>query len=220
MNKHAVVLLSGGLDSTVCTYKAVTDDYTVHALTIQYGQLHAVEIEKAKITAKKLGLEHIILSLDFPWKGSALLDASLSLKVSKDNTDSIPNTYVPSRNIIFLSIAMSWAEVLGAEVIFIGVNQVDYSGYPDCRGEFIEALEKTFQVGTKCGIEGNKIRIKAPLLELTKKDIILLGEKLQVPFIDTWSCYKGEHSPCGMCDSCHLRQKGFYNAGIKDTYSI
>lgn len=217
--KKAVVLLSGGLDSTVSLYAAKKTGYEVHALTITYGQRHTIEIEKAKKTASVLGFEHIVMNIDFPWKGSALIDSDIDLPKNRDeeNMQDIPITYVPARNTLFLSYALSWAEVLGAEAIFIGANQVDYSGYPDCRSEFLRSIEETFRLGTKQGVEGNPIQIKAPLLDLKKAGIIKLGVELEVPFENTWSCYSGGEHPCGECDSCILRAKGFEEAGVEDT---
>ncbi len=214
----AVCLLSGGLDSTTALY-AARKSHEVTALTIHYGQLHSKEIEFAKETCARLGLKHHNLSFEMPWKGSALLDASIPVPVNRDESRmiaDIPSTYVPARNSIFLTLAASCAETLGAGAIFIGANILDYSGYPDCRPEFFEAFEKTIHLGTKAGVQGNKITIKAPLLHLNKKEIIQLGMKLGVPFEKTWSCYQGKETPCGECDSCRLRAKGFAEAGIID----
>ena len=202
--KKAVVLLSGGLDSTVCLYKAVNDGFDVYALTICYGQRHSVEILKAKISANLLAKDHVILDISLPWKGSALLDTSIELPRDRDETDmtDIPSTYVPARNTLFLSYALS--------------NQIDYSGYPDCRKEFLDSIEKTFCLGTKQGVEGNPVKIYAPLLDLNKAEIVKLGDSLKVPFGNTWSCYAGGAKPCGKCDSCVLRAKGFKDAGVDD----
>lgn len=217
--KKAVCLLSGGLDSTTALYAAIQDGYKVTALTIHYGQLHSKEIEFAKSTAKKLQLNHSVVSFEMPWKGSALLDRSIPVPLNRDEkkmTADIPNTYVPARNSIFLTLAASCAEATGAEAIFIGANILDYSGYPDCRPEFFEAFEKMIALGTKAGVEGRALEIKTPLLRLNKKEIILLGKKINVPFENTWSCYQGQEMPCGKCDSCLLRAKGFQEAGFRD----
>ncbi len=216
--KKAIVLLSGGLDSTVTAYYAINKGFIIKALTINYGQLHDVEISKATATADILNIEHIILPVSLPWKGSALLDKSIPLPKNRNikSENKIPSTYVPARNTIFLSIALSWAEVVEADAIFIGANQVDYSGYPDCRKEYFQCLQDAFVLGTKKGVEGKPVQINTPLLELDKKDIILLGSKLNVPFENTWSCYNGGNVPCCSCDSCLIRKKGFREANISD----
>ena len=217
MNK-AIVLLSGGLDSTVTLYDAMFHGYAVKALTINYGQLHAKEIECARVVTRSLNIEHEVIALTFPWKGSALLDTNIPIpeKRTINNNDVIPDTYVPSRNTVFLSMAFSWAEAAGADSVFIGANQIDYSGYPDCRKEYFEKLQEVFCVGTKAGVEGRAITIVTPLLGLNKKESIFLGKKYQVPFRNTWSCYKGTEKPCEVCDSCILRRNGFKEAGIPD----
>jgi 7-cyano-7-deazaguanine synthase len=217
--KKAVCLLSGGLDSTTALYAALKEGYGVCALTIHYGQLHAKEIDSAKQIARDLGLEHQILAIDLPWKGSALLDSKIPIPVHRNlaqMTQEIPPTYVPARNTIFLSLAASYAEALCATAIFIGANALDYSGYPDCRPEYFEAFNKMIRKGTKAGLEGEGIKIEAPLVHLSKKEIIELGVSLGVPFEKTWSCYQGGAVPCGICDSCLLRAKGFQEAGIQD----
>lgn len=217
--KKAVCLLSGGLDSTTALYAACQDGFEVTALTLHYGQLHAKEIEFAKKTAAALKLPHHLVSFQMPWKGSSLLDVSIPVPVNRDENAmgaDIPSTYVPARNSIFLTLAASCAEAAGADSIFIGANVLDYSGYPDCRPEFFDAFGKMIKLGTKAGIEGQGIKIYAPLLNLNKKEIIQLGLKLKVPFEMTWSCYQGKNVPCGNCDSCKLRAKGFAEAGIPD----
>jgi 7-cyano-7-deazaguanine synthase len=222
MSKKAICLLSGGLDSTVTLYYARSLGYELKALTINYGQLHTVEIKMARKTAAMLGIEHYVLNISLPWKGSALLDKSLPVPQDRDTDASsdIPITYVPARNTIFLSYALSWAEVVGADVVFIGANQVDYSGYPDCREEYFRQVEEVYRLGTKAGVEGHSISIARPLIDHDKKDIVLLGQKLNVPFELTWSCYKGGDKPCNLCDSCQLRKKGFSLAGIQDPLCI
>ncbi len=217
--KKAVCLLSGGLDSTTALYKAVTEGYQPTALTVFYGQLHHKEIECAKKIAGELRVPHYFISMELPWKGSSLLDASVPMPTMREESEmakGIPSTYVPARNTIFLSLAASCAESIDAEGIFIGANVLDYSGYPDCRPEFFESFEETLLRGTKAGVEGRKIKIHAPLLNLNKKEIVQLGQLLNVPFEKTWSCYRGKNAPCGECDSCRLRAKGFKEAGLSD----
>ncbi len=217
--KQAVVLLSGGLDSTTALYAALRDGFRPHALTMDYGQRHKKETECARWIAAHLGIEIKEISIELPWKGSALLDTEISLPKGRsleEMSNLIPITYVPARNTIFLSFALSWAEVLKAEAIYIGANSLDYSGYPDCRPEYFQAMQEVFSRATKATVEGHKIRILAPLLRMTKAGIIRLGHKLQVPFEHTWSCYQGEAEPCGECDSCLLREKGFREAELTD----
>ncbi|HXV27600.1 MAG TPA: 7-cyano-7-deazaguanine synthase QueC [bacterium] len=217
--KSAVCLLSGGLDSATALYLAQNEGYSAKALTVRYGQRHEKEIEAAAAIAAVLSIEHYVMKIGLPWGGSSLLDISMPLPLGrneKEMANSIPSTYVPARNSIFLTIAASYAEAIGAAAIFIGANALDYSGYPDCRPEYFEAFEAAMRLGTKQGVEGNPLRIKKPLLKLTKKEIIELGNSLGVPFEKTWSCYQGEDKPCGRCDSCLLRAKGFREAGIED----
>jgi 7-cyano-7-deazaguanine synthase len=217
--KKAICLLSGGLDSTVSLYVARSEGYSPIALSIEYGQRHFREISVARALTKALVVPHYFAALSMPWKGSALLDAKIKLPAGRDEktmSGEIPVTYVPGRNSVFLSMAMSCAETENAEAIFIGANVLDYSGYPDCRPEYLQAFADAMMRGTKAGVEGRKVEIKAPLIELTKKDIVLLGQKLGVPFETTWSCYAGDDKPCGVCDSCILRAKGFREAGIPD----
>ena len=213
-NKKAIVLLSGGLDSTTTLFWALESGFDCSALIFNYGQKHKKEVLIAENIEKNLKVNYQIVNLEFPWKGSALLDENESIPTNREINDEIPITYVPARNIIFLSIATSYAEVVGAAHIFIGANSVDYSGYPDCRPDFIKAMEATINLGTKVGNTSEKLSIETPLIDLSKKDIILLGAKLGVPFELTWSCYAGGEKPCEVCDSCVLRQKGFEEAGI------
>lgn len=217
--KKAVCLLSGGLDSATSLYIAKSGGYDCKALSIDYGQRHAREMESARRIAAKAGAEWRELSIQLPWKGSALLDSLVELPKGRDEKEmasEIPVSYVPARNTIFLSFALSWAEVCGASAVFIGANALDYSGYPDCRSEYFEAMERVFGKGTKAGDEGKKITIEAPLLKMSKADIIRKGHGLGVPYELTWSCYEGKEAPCGVCDSCILRQKGFREAGLED----
>lgn len=217
--KKAVCLFSGGLDSATVLYGAQKEEYQITALTAHYGQRHAREIDAARVMAQELDLPHYFVSFSLPWKGSALLDPSIPVGVGRAEDqmkDPIPATYVPARNSIFLSLAASCAEACGADTIFIGANALDYSGYPDCRPEYFEAFEQMILRGTKAGCEGRPIEILAPLLRLSKKNIVELAASLGVPFEKTWSCYQGGKNPCGECDSCILRAKGFREAGIPD----
>lgn len=220
--KPAVVLLSGGLDSATTLAIAKEEGYEVFALSFRYGQRHEIEIDAAEQVAKSLDVsEHRVLEIDLrAFGGSALTDA---IEVPKNRgademRSGIPVTYVPARNTIFLSYALAWAEVIGAHDIFIGVNALDYSGYPDCRPEFIAQFEKLAQVATKAGVEGTRYQIHAPLIEMTKEQIIREGTKLGVQFSLTTSCYDPapDGIACGECDSCLLRAKGFREAGIPD----
>jgi 7-cyano-7-deazaguanine synthase len=208
-NKKAVILLSGGLDSTTTLFWAKNKGYECYALIFDYGQRHRKEVEIAKNIANICKINYYISKLEFPWGGSSLIGKSENLPKNRGIFFGIPTTYVPARNIIFLSIATAYAEVIEARNILIGANSIDYSGYPDCRIEFLESMQNSINLGTKCGSENRKLKIIAPLLDLSKKDIILLGRRLGVPFEKTWSCYEGSEEPCGICDSCILRNKGF-----------
>lgn len=213
---RAVVLLSGGLDSTTMLYAARRDGIEPICLSIHYGQLHERELDGAKKITSSLKLEHWIVPLSLPWGGSALTDENLAVPKGREEAEiskEIPLTYVPARNSIFLSLAASLAEVKRADTIYFGANALDYSGYPDCRPEFIRAFEEMIARGTKAGA----IRVVAPLLRLSKAEIVKLASELGVPFEWTWSCYEGGQYPCGECDSCILRAKGFREAGMKDT---
>jgi len=217
--KKAVCLLSGGLDSTVSLYVALSQGYNPVALSIDYRQRHLREISAARVLTGSLKIPHFFATLSMPWKGSALLDAGIKLPTDRDEkmmSEEIPVTYVPGRNSVFLSMALSCAETVKAEAIFFGANVLDYSGYPDCRPEYLEAFGEAMRLGTQAGAGGWKVEIRVPLINLTKKDIVLLGKKLGVPFETTWSCYAGGDKPCGVCDSCILRAKGFREAGILD----
>jgi len=207
--KRAVVLLSGGLDSAVALTVAQSKGYKCFCLIFDYGQRHKKEITQAKKIAQAAGCDYQILKINFPWKGSALLDKKI--KIPQKLGRKVPVTYVPGRNIIFLSFALSFAETIKAQAIFIGAHAQDYSGYPDCRPEFLLAFNQMAQAG----IVG-KVAIQAPLLRQSKAQIIALGEKFGVPFKLTWSCYSGGKYPCGKCDSCRYRAKGFQEAGLDD----
>ncbi|RLF67324.1 MAG: 7-cyano-7-deazaguanine synthase QueC [Thermoplasmata archaeon] len=219
--KKAVCLISGGLDSTVAATYAKSQGYEIYTLTIVYGQKHSKEVESAKKIAKELGaLEHKVLYVPLDEiGGSALTDSTIEIPTRtrpEEIGSEIPSTYVPGRNIIFLSIAAAYAEVVRAETIFIGVNAIDYSGYPDCRPEFIRAMQEAIRLGMKTGVEGRPIKIETPLINMTKAEIVKLGYKLGAPLHLTWSCYRGGEKACGRCDSCVLRLKGFMEAGIPD----
>lgn len=217
--KKAICLLSGGLDSATVLAVALRDGYQVEALTLQYGQLHKREIESAKKIAAHFKVRQTELKIDLPWGGSALLDSSIPIpknRNEKELSQGIPATYVPARNTIFLSFAASFAESRNAQAIFIGANAIDYSGYPDCRESFFLAFERVIQEGTKAGSEGNRTKIMVPLLHLRKTEIIELGTSLYVPYELTWSCYEGGEKPCGECDSCLIRLKGFEALGVSD----
>lgn len=220
MPQRAVVLLSGGLDSTTAAALAKHEGWEIHALTVRYGQTHLHEIECARRVAAALGcVRHVELEVDLSaLGGSALVGDGQIPKDRPLDTADIPSTYVPARNTILLSLAMGWAEILGAERIVIGVNALDYSGYPDCRPEFIAAFEYLATLATRAGVTGHPVRIWAPLQELGKAAIIRLGLELGVDYGQTHSCYDPGPGgrPCGRCDSCRLRAKGFAEAGIAD----
>lgn len=211
----AIVLLSGGLDSTTCLAVALKEGYEVYPMSFDYSQRHSRELEKAQEICSFYNIKsHKIIKIDNVG-GSALTDMSIDVPEFK-GTSEIPATYVPARNIIFLSYAVGYAEVVDADAIFIGVNAIDYSGYPDCRPEFIAAFEKMIKVGTKRGVEGKPIEISTPLLQLSKAEIIKLAHESGAPLHLTTSCYNGGEVACGTCDSCILRLKGFKEAGIED----
>ena len=215
---RAVVLLSGGLDSATVLAIAREQGFEAYALSVAYGQRHVIELEAAAKVAAQLGAAaHQVMHVDLDVVGgSALTDRSIA--VPESPATGIPVTYVPARNTLFLSLALGWAEVLGADDLFIGVNAVDYSGYPDCRPAFVEAFERLARIATKAGVEGAPIRVHAPLLHMSKGDIVRRGTELGVDFSQTVSCYRAdaEGRACGRCDSCRLRTEGFAAAGIAD----
>jgi 7-cyano-7-deazaguanine synthase len=216
--RSAVVLLSGGLDSATVLGLAHASGFRCHALSVRYGQRHLAELDAAKKIAAALGAaEHRIMSVDLAGIGGSAL-TNPKLPVPETPTAGIPITYVPARNTLFLSLALGWAEVLGAEDIFVGVNAVDYSGYPDCRPEFIESFERLARLATKAGVGGGSLTIHAPLVQMSKADIIQTGSRLGVDFSLTVSCYQADSAgrACGKCDSCRIRAAGFVEAGVPD----
>ena len=221
--KKAVVLLSGGLDSATTLAIAKRDSYICHALSFDYGQRHLQELDAARKIVFSMGaVEHLILKVDLGLIGGSALTADIPVpkgRTSEEIGSGIPITYVPARNTIFLSHALGWAEVLGAGDLFFGANVYDYSGYPDCRREYVDAFERMANLATKAGVEGkSKFKIHTPLIQMNKAEIIRQGNILGVNFGLTWSCYDAgpTGSPCGSCDSCLLREKGFSEAGLKD----
>ena len=220
---RAVCLLSGGLDSSTCLALARRDGFTCYALSFDYGQRHRVELEAAARVAESLGAaQHLVVSVDLRFFGASALTSDIAVPKGRGTDEmsgEIPVTYVPARNTIFLSLALAWAEVLESSDIFIGVNALDYSGYPDCRPEFIEAYERMANRATKSGVEGRtRIKIHTPLIRLSKAEIVKLGGELGLDFRLTHSCYDPGPGgrPCGQCDSCVLRRKGFEEAGLED----
>jgi len=217
---RAVVLLSGGMDSATALALARADGFACHALTVQYGQRHQAELEAARRVVAALGaVEHKTVALDLRWIGGSALTADIAVPKDRAADDAIPVTYVPARNTIMLALALGWAEVLDAHDIFIGVNALDYSGYPDCRPAFIAAFAQLANLATRAGVEGAQFQIHAPLLQMTKADIIRAGTRLGLDYAMTVSCYDAdaEGRACGHCDACRLRRKGFADAGIADT---
>lgn len=218
--QKAVVLLSGGLDSTTCLYWALSKGFDPIALSIRYGQRHAKELSAARAIARDADIALHEVSLSLPWlSGSSLTNRSMRLPdmpLKKIGSGGIPSTYVPGRNTMFLSLAVSLADSVNASTIIIGANALDYSGYPDCRPPFINAFAKVAKEGTRLGATGKKIKILAPLLRLDKKGVVKLAEKVGAPLELTWSCYAGGRTRCGTCDSCKLRAKGFREAGRTD----
>jgi 7-cyano-7-deazaguanine synthase len=218
MSKKAVILVSGGLDSATVLAMAIEQGYECYALSMDYGQRHRIELDRAqKVSVSNGAIEHRVVRIDIGnFGGSALTDQEISVP-TQESTD-IPVTYVPARNTVFLSVALGWAEVLEASAIFIGANAVDYSGYPDCRPEYIEAFQNLANFATKAGVEGETISIEAPLIDLTKAEIIQEGLRLGVDYSQTISCYnpRTDGKICGECDSCRIREAGFQAAGRQD----
>ena len=223
---RALVLLSGGLDSTVCLAIAVRDAPAVTAVTVDYGQRHRVELESAARVAAAFDAEQLVVDLDLSaWGGSALTDDAIAVPdhtagpsgaAPAAEAPAIPTTYVPARNLIFCALACGIAESRGCDSVYLGVNALDYSGYPDCRPEFVAAFQQAAALGLKRGVEGHPLEFRTPLIRLTKAEIVRLGVDLGAPLALTWSCYRGGAEPCGSCDSCVLRAKGFSEAGVVD----
>ncbi|CAN1210515.1 7-cyano-7-deazaguanine synthase QueC [Tumidithrix helvetica PCC 7403] len=218
MKTKVVVLLSGGLDSATAAAQAIADGYQPIALSFRYGQKHERELMAAVQIAKHLGIqEHFTVNIDMAqWGGSALTDRAIGVPTEGTLPDVIPVTYVPGRNTVFLAIALSLAEAKGAEAIYLGINAVDYSGYPDCRPEYLEAYQKLANLSSKVGIEGKAPRLVAPLIMDSKVDIVRRALQLNVPIAQTWSCYQGGEEPCGVCDSCRIRDRALIEAGRPD----
>lgn len=220
MNK-AVVLLSGGLDSATTAAIAIAQGYEAIALSFNYGQRHKKELEAAKKIAEALKIkEHFITDINLSqWGGSSLTDESMSIPNEGVQADVIPSTYVPGRNTVFIAIALSLAEAKNAQAIYLGINAVDYSGYPDCRPEYLAAYQQLANLSSKAGVEGNAPQLIAPLVKDSKADIVRRALELKVPIADTWSCYQGGKTPCGVCDSCRIRDRALIEAGRKDLTS-
>jgi len=220
LHKKAIVLFSGGLDSTTCLYWALSRGYTCETLTVTYGQRHVREIQSARQIAQKLGVKTHFVDVKFPWlASSSLVDTAQHLPVqslAQIEQHAIPSTYVPGRNLLFLSMAGSLADAVDADAIVAGPNAVDFSGYPDCTPDFYKAAADALNRGTKKGVTQG-LEVLAPLMYLSKTDIVRLAAELKVPFELTWSCYAGGDKPCGTCDSCKLRARGFAQAGVHDT---
>ena len=218
MQPIAIVLLSGGLDSATAAAQAIADGYTVIALSLNYGQRHARELLAAKEIAAHLGIqEPFIMAVNLAqWGGSSLTDAAVTMPLDGVQSDVIPTTYVPGRNTVFIAIALSLAEAKGAKAIYLGINAVDYSGYPDCRPDYLEAFQRLAMLSSKAGLEGNAPKLVAPLVMASKADIVRRALKLGVPIAQTWSCYQGEAEPCGLCDSCRIRDRALIEAGCAD----
>ena len=220
MNK-AVVLLSGGLDSATTAAIAIDDGYEVIALSFRYGQKHHKELEAANKIVKALGIkQHFVTEIDLSqWGGSSLTDESMTIPQEGIQPDIIPSTYVPGRNTVFIAIALSLAEAKDAQAIYLGINAVDYSGYPDCRPEYLAAYQQLANLSSKAGVEGHAPQLIAPLVRDSKADIVRRALELNVPIADTWSCYQGGETPCGVCDSCRIRDRALTEAGREDLTS-
>ena len=220
MNK-AVVLLSGGLDSATTAAIAIAEGYEAIALSFNYGQRHEKELKAAKKIVEALKIkEHFITDINLSqWGGSSLTDSSMTIPQSGVNSDLIPSTYVPGRNTVFIAIALSLAEAKNARAIYLGINAVDYSGYPDCRPEYLQAYQQLANLSSKAGVEGDAPQLIAPLVQNSKVDIVRRALELNIPIADTWSCYQGGETPCGLCDSCRIRDRALIEAGREDLTS-
>lgn len=217
MNK-AVVLLSGGLDSSTTAAIAIAEGYQAIAISFRYGQRHYKELDAATKVAKALGIkEHFIVDVNLSqWGGSSLTDELMAIPQDGLQSDIIPSTYVPGRNTVFIAIALSLAEAKQATAIYLGINAVDYSGYPDCRPEYLQAYQQLANLSSKAGIEGNAPQLVAPLIQDSKTDIVRRALELNVPIADTWSCYQGGENPCGLCDSCRIRDRALVEVGLSE----
>lgn len=213
--KRAVVLLSGGLDSSTCAAQAIADGYQVTALSFDYGQRHDRELQAAAEIAQALNIsDHRMISVNLAqWGGSSLTDARMRLPTEGVKADEIPSTYVPGRNTVFIAIALSLAEAIAAKAIYLGINAVDYSGYPDCRPAYLSAFQDLAALSSKAGLEGHAPQLVAPLVMDSKVDIVRRALRLGIPIEKTWSCYQGDSKPCGMCDSCRIRNEALTKAG-------
>ena len=218
---QAVVLLSGGLDSATTAAIAIAEGYETIALSFRYGQRHEKELEAAKKIAKALKIkEHFVIDVALSqWGGSSLTDESISIPNEGVQSDLIPSTYVPGRNTVFIAIALSLAEAKNAQAIYLGINAIDYSGYPDCRPEYLAAYQQLANLSSKAGVEGNAPQLVAPLVKDSKVDIVRRALALNVAIADTWSCYQGRETPCGVCDSCRIRDRALIEAGREDLAS-
>ncbi|MDA8293637.1 MAG: 7-cyano-7-deazaguanine synthase QueC [Actinomycetota bacterium] len=213
-----LVVLSGGLDSTVCMAIAAAEHGRPPlALTFDYGQRHRTEVDHAAGIAGAFRAEHLVVSIDArPWGGSALTDSSIAVPAGEADAEGIPVTYVPARNLVFLSVALAVAEARDLDAVWTGVTAVDYSGYPDCRPEFVDAFRRVGALALRRGVEGRPVEVRTPLIDRTKADIVRTGLALNAPLSLTWSCYQGGDAPCGTCDACRLRARGFAEAGVAD----
>ena len=219
-DKKAVVLLSGGLDSSTCLYKAIEDGYVPYALCFDYGQRHLKEVESSRIIAEKAGAIFKKIKIDLRQIGGSALTDNIEIPMGREIEEivnDVPPTYVPARNTIFLSVALSFAEVIDADAIYMGANVIDNPGYPDTTPTYIETYQELINVAVKKTVKGGKIEIKTPLIRMTKKEIVQEAVRLKVPLELTWSCYYGKEEPCGQCDACRLRAKGFQEAGLTDS---
>ncbi len=221
MNKKAVVLMSGGLDSSTTAALAIQDGYEVIALSFRYGQRHEKELIAAEKIAKLLGItEHYLIDINIgQWGGSSLTDLSVNVPQNGIQSNLIPSTYVPGRNTVFIAIALSLAEAKNAEAIYLGINAVDYSGYPDCRPEYLQAYQNLANLSSKVGIEGKAPQLIAPLVHDSKVEIVKKAIALKIPIEETWSCYQGGEKPCGLCDSCRIRDRALIDAGYPNLVS-
>ena len=219
---QAIVLLSGGLDSATAAAQAIADGYELIALSYRYGQRHQRELEAARQISTLLGIHtHYVMDVNLAqWGGSSLTDANQTLPQAGVKPDNIPSTYVPGRNTVFISIALSLAEAKAAQAIYLGINAVDYSGYPDCRPEYLAAFQKLASLSSKAGLAGTAPELVAPLVRDTKVDIVKRALRLGVPISATWSCYEGGQAPCGLCDSCRIRDKALIDAGRSDLATL